>query len=296
MANTSAYTYDDGALREDLLDVITNLSPKNTQLVSGLGTSTADSIYHQWLIDTLGTVKTNAYPEGADVSYQNLTNPTRLSNVTQIFQEAFQVPGTERAANTAGFEDRYAYEAKKAMTELANDLEYALVRGSIACGDGSTARQLRGIKNSLSLVTSQSGISLTETILNDYLQNVWDVSREEVDAIYCPMYLKRKISGFTTNTKNIQAADKRLVNAVDVYNCDAATEVKLFAHRYVTVSGDTNYDIIGINEDYFKVAYLRKPKVEEIAKTGDADKGVVIAEATLENRHYNAGFVASQHL
>lgn len=296
MANTSAYTYDDQAMREDLLDIITNLSPKNTQLVSGLGTTTADQINHQYLIDTLGTVKTNAYAEGADVSYQNLTNPTRLFNFTQIFQEAFQVPGTERAVNTAGFQDRYAYEAKKAMQELANDMEYALVRGSLACGTGSAARQLRGLKQSLSLVTSQSGISLTETILNDYLQNVWAVSSSEVNAIYAPMYLKRKISGFTTNTKNIQATDKRLVNAVDIYNADAATEVKLFAHRYVTVSGDTNYDILGVNEDLLKIAYLRRPKVEEIAKTGDADKGVVIAEATLETRHYNAGFLASQHL
>ena len=77
---------------------------------------------------------------------------------------------------------------------------------------------------------------------------------------------------------------------------DAAKLVKLFAHRYVTVSGDTNYDLVGLNEDLFKIAYLRKPFTQELAKTGDADKGEVLCEMTLENLHYNAGFWAAQQI
>ena len=77
---------------------------------------------------------------------------------------------------------------------------------------------------------------------------------------------------------------------------DAARLVKLFAHRYVYVSGDTNYDLVGLNEDLFKIAYLRKPFTRELAKAGDADKGEVVTELTLENLHYNAGFWSSQHL
>jgi len=48
MALDIAYTYNDEALREDLLSIITNLSPTETQLLSGLGTSTAKSIRHEW--------------------------------------------------------------------------------------------------------------------------------------------------------------------------------------------------------------------------------------------------------
>lgn len=292
-----AWTYDDGAMREDLLNVLTNLSPKNTQLVSGLGTSSASSIRHEWLIDTLGTVKDNYFVEGADASYVDTTDPTRLCNYTQIFKEAFHVTDTERAVNTAAFNDRYAYESTKAMSELKNDMEYALMRASIACGSGSAGRRMRGIKNSLSLVTSQSGVSLTEAILNDYFQNVWTDTSTEVNAIYGPMYIKRKISGFTAGaTKNVETTDRRLVLAVDVYQADAASMVKLFAHRYAYVSGDTNYDIVGINEDMFKVAYLRKPFTRELAKTGDSSKGEVVTECTLENKHYNAGFLGKAHL
>jgi len=76
-------------------------------LVSGLGTSTADSIRHEWLVDTLNTVKLNAQIEGQAITYHNLTNPSRLSNYTQIFKQGYKVSDTERAVNEAGFDDRY---------------------------------------------------------------------------------------------------------------------------------------------------------------------------------------------
>lgn len=286
-----AYTYDDNSRREDLLDIITNLDYKEFQLVSGLATSEAKDILHQWLKDSLKAVGTNAYVEGVDASYPDRTDPTRLTNWCQIVRVGFDVSDTERNVNNAGFNDRYAYEGTKAMKEWKQDTEFAIMRGSMACGTGSAARQMKGIKNWLSLTTAQSGTSMTEAMLNDYLQNVWNQGTE-VNAIYAPMYLKRKISGFTSgSTKFTAVEDRRLVAAVDVYQSDAANMVKLFKHRYVTVSGDTNYDLVGINEEFFRLAYLRKPTMRELAKTGDSTKGEVVGELTLECLHGDAGFV-----
>lgn len=286
----SAYTYDDGALREDLLDVISQLTPTETQLMTGLGTSSATSTRHEWTEDTLTAAAHSAAVEGADASYAEITNPTRKFNYTQIFRVAYSVTDTERATNNAGFSDRFAYEATKALKVLKNNMEFALIRGSLACGNNSVARQLKGIKSWLSVTTSQSGVSLSESILNDRLQSVWN-NGCEVSAVYTGMTLKRRISGFTAgSTKNTKSEDKRLVNAVDVYEADAAKMVKLFAHRYVTVSADTNNDVVGISEDFFKVAYLRKPFTRDLARTGDATKGEVVAEATLECRNGYAGF------
>lgn len=298
MAGTLAYTYQDEAMREDLLSILTNLSPTETQLVSGLPTSKADQIRHEWLVDTLNSVKANAQLEGADATYHTITDPTRLYNYTQIMKQGFKVSDTERDVNTASFNDRYTYEQTKALKLIKNDMEYALMRGSLASGQTGTARQLRGVKASLSLITAQSGVSLTEAILNDYFQLVWDNAATEVNAVYCPMYMKRKISGFTAgSTKNVNAADKRLINSVDIYEADAARLVKLFAHRYVSISGtDTNYGLVGLDEDKYRIAYLRKPKITESAKVGDWTGGNIIAELTLENLHYNAGIWADAHL
>ena len=292
----TAFWSDDNAVREDLLDVLTNLSPTDTQLITGLGVSSAKSRRHEWLTDTLGTVKTNAYAEGADASFPTLTNPTRLLNYTQIFRQGYQVSDTERAVNTAAFNDRFAYEGIKALKMLKNDMEFAVMRGSLACSvQASTTGQLKGIKNWLSLVTSQSGVSLTEAILNDYLQNVWS-NGAEVDAVYAGMVQKRKISGFTAGTtKFTKVEDKRLINMVDVYEADAAKVVKLFAHRHVTISGDQGYDVVGLQEDLWRLAYLRRPFEREIPRTGDATKGEVVSEMTLECLHQHGGFVAKQH-
>lgn len=288
------YTYDNAANREDLLDIITNITPSETQLMTGLGTSTATNILHQWLTDTLRTVGVNAFIEGTDASYSAVTNPTRLTNYTQIIRHAFRISDSERATLAAGMGDRIAYETKKELANWKNSAEFAVMRASLACGSGSSARQMRGIKSWISLAggnyTSASGVSLTELRLNDRFQDCWD-DGVQIDAVYCSMPIKRKISAFGTGlTKNVKADDRRLVNAVDVYESDAAKMVKLFPHRYVTVSGDVNYDIVGIQEDMWKVAYLRKPEVKERAITGDAMPMEVVGELTLECLNQNAGF------
>lgn len=203
---------------------------------------------------------------------------------------------TERNVVAAGFNDRYAYEGQKALKEWKQDAEFAVLRGSLACGTGSAARQMKGIKNWLQLTTSQSGVSLSETMLNDYLQNVW-TQGTEVNALYAPMYLKRKISGFTGNATNkfVNVDDKRLINAVDVYQSDAAAMVKLFKHRFMSgQSGDINHDLVGINEEMFRLAYLRKPIMRELAKTGDATNGEVVGELTVECLHDYAGFITQR--
>lgn len=297
----STYTYDDNARRENLLDIITNLDFKENQLMSGLGTATAKAILHQWLTDTMKTPGVNTFVESVDASYPDRTDPQRLTNHCQIIRIGFDVSDTERAVDHAGFNDRYAYETQKALKEWKQDTEFAVMRGSLACGSGSAARQMVGIKNWFigRNTTIQSAVSLSETLLNDRLQDVWD-DGTEVNALYVPMYHKRKISGFTSgSTKFTESSDRRLYNAVDVYEADAARMVKLFAHRYVTLASEfatLNYDIVGIDEDKFKIAYLRKPFVRELAKTGDSTKGEVVGEQTLECLHQDAGFIAQNML
>lgn len=289
----TGYSYDDKAIREDLLNEIKNLSPRETQLMTGLGTTQAQGVMHEYLIKSLGDVKANAYVEGADASY-DVQNSSRLFNYTQIFLEGWRVTDTDLAVNRAGG-DRKAEEIGDALAELKNDIEYALMRGTLVTGSGSAVRSLRGLKASLSLITNASGASMSESTFNDYLQMVWDNASTEVNACYMPMYVKRKIAGFTgaATDKNVSVEDKRLVNSVDVYASDAASLVKLFKHRYVTVSGDTNYDIVGLDENYAKVAYLIKPHNEDVARSGLAEKGYVTSELTMEVTHPNAGFCVS---
>ncbi len=291
-----AYTYDDAVRRESLLGVITNITPTETRLYSSLARTSTSNTYHEWPVDTLNAAAANAAVEGEDAGAGGQTNPTRSGNITQIIKKVYEVTDTERAVDSAGFADRKAYEMGKAMKEWKNDAEFALMRGSIASGNNSVARQMKGVKNWISTnSTSQSGVSLSETILNNYFQLVYE-SGGEVDEVFVPATLKRRISGFTGGaTKNIDAEDQRLVNSVDVYESDFGV-VRINLHRHVSVSGDTNYDLVGLQTDKWAVAHLREPKNVELSKTGDASKANIIGEFTLEARAEAANFQGIAHL
>lgn len=290
------FHYDDQAVREDLTNVIENLSPTENTLYSGLGKVKANQPYHQFLTDTLRTVGTNAQVEGFTPTYAARTRPTRTGNYTQILSAEVEVTDTERESLQAGFADRYAYELDKGMKEWVNEAEYALMRGGVASGTGSAARYMRGLKNSVTTtVTSQSGVSLSESILNDYFQNTWNASRVFPDEVYVGGTLKRRISGFTSGTtKFTKVEDKRLINTVSVYEGDFGV-VKILLHRHITVSGDTHNDILGIKNDLNKIAQLRPPHHQPMAKTADSTRGMIVGEITLEHRNQLSSFLGQRH-
>jgi len=238
------YTYPDVARRESLLDAVNMLDPTDTQLLSGIKQGTAANTLHEWIEETLETVGDNAQAEGADAPDDSSNDPTRPQNITQIFAKTAKITGSEtsdRLRRVGG--NRMNRELMKKMKALKNDIEYSLIRGTIASGVASnsaaSARRLRGVKSFISTnATNVSGATLVEDVLNDIFQMVWDQGGN-VNAVYTPMKGKRRISSFTAgSTKNVNSKDRRLVLAVDVYESDAANMVKLFPHRHVTVSGD----------------------------------------------------------
>ena len=110
--------------------------------------------------------------------------------------------------------------------------------------------------------------------------------------------LKQRISGFSGNqTRFVGADEKKLVNTINLYSTDFGAEVvEVKLHRYVTISGDVNNDIMGIQADTWATAWFRKPFNKDLAPTGDADKGMLIAEGTLEARAEKANFIGIKHL
>lgn len=290
------YTYDSNARKESLLNLISNISPLETSLLTMLGKSSASNTLHEWVSDTLTAAAAQSIVEGSDASFAARTNPTRVQNQTQIIRVDFQVTDTERARNYPGFKDRYAYEMEKAMKEWRNNTEFNLLRSTLATGTGSATRTMVGLKGSITTVaTAQSGVSLSENQLNDYLQNAWNQGGTPSDVLVGPR-LKRRISGFTANsTRNVMADEKKAVNVVDTYVSDFGV-VRINLHRYMTVSGDTNYDILGIQPDKFRTAYFREPEHVSLAKTGSSTKGMIEGELTLEYLAENSSFKATAHL
>ncbi|MDL1985987.1 MAG: DUF5309 domain-containing protein, partial [Deltaproteobacteria bacterium] len=121
--------------REDLLDIITNISPMDTLFLSGFEKAPANNITHEWLVDILagfgdpdvGNAQVQATPEGSDATFDPLVPRKRLCNLTHIIRRTFDVSDTQRDINTAGIRDEYVYQLRKATMELARFIEFALV-------------------------------------------------------------------------------------------------------------------------------------------------------------------------
>lgn len=294
--NGTNFTYNDAARREDLLDVMTNIDPTEDRLFRLFGREKATSTLHEWPLDSLETVGDNAQPEGGEAPTDNANNPTRDNNITQIFAKTARVSGSEEAADSAGFNSRMAYEIMKKTKAMNNDIEYAIVRGSKASGlattAGSNGRRLNGIKNAITTNSvNYSGATFTEDKFNDMVQSSWDQGGN-IDTAVTSMKGKRRISGFTAgSTKNVESEDKRLTNVVSVYEADASNKpVKLYAHRYVTMSGDytgaatPGFDVIMLQDDTWRTAMYRDPFVKDLASTGDYEQKELITELTIEYR------------
>lgn len=283
MAQSSAkITYEAIGNREDLSDIVTNISPMDTLFLNKFGKVKATATNHEFLTDSLANAATNAKIEAADYSFTKPASRTRLQNYTQIFATPVEVSDTQRAVDTAGLEDEFVYQMTKKMKEHARDIELALVTGTGASGASGTARELKGVLGWISTNnttgTGTGNEALTEGMFNDTLQAIWSEGGMP-DAAFANGFQKRTISGFTaSNTRNIDADEKEVVRGLDVYDSDFG-RIKIYAHRYMTTS------VVAILQvDLWKVATLRPTKKVDVAKVGSATRAVVETELTLESR------------
>ena len=253
-----------------------------------LKTGSASQRTHQWLEDFISRPTSNTGAvEGAAATYSDLTQPSRRTNVTQIITQTFRVTGTESDVNVAGMGDAFEYQKAKALKTWKNQQEYALVRSALTSGASGSGQTMIGIE---AVVTSHytarlSGTSLSETEFNAMVYDVAsDVGQDDVfDMILTTLQLRQKISTFTAgSTKNVDASDKRLTRPVAVYESDFGVH-KIFGHKDVYSSNATpGPKVLGLREDKWRIAYLRKPKYVELAIDGDRKNGMIVGEMTLE--------------
>ena len=87
---------------------------------------------------------------------------------------------------------------------------------------------------------------------------------------------KGKISGFTGRASARQMiSETKIQAAADLYSSDFG-DLKVIPNRF-----SREQTCYVIDPEYWKVAYLRDFKQEEVAKTGDAIKRALLVEYTL---------------
>ena len=169
-------TYQAVGNREDLIELIVNISPVDTPVLSMTESVKASNTLHEWQTQALKTPTAVARIEGDDANIKTITPSVRLGNYTQIIDNAFIVSDTQAAVTSAGRASEESFQTDLAMKELANDIEYAyVVNSATAAGASATARQLKGLAGWVvtNISSATANRALTSTILDALLKTVW---------------------------------------------------------------------------------------------------------------------------
>jgi len=286
MADVLDSSYNQNGLREDLIDLITNISPTETPMLSRFSKRKATGKYHEWTIDSLAAAASNAVVEGADSDSVAPTAVVRTGNYTQISRKIWRTTDTMEAVKKAGRASEFTYQMAKKLKELARDMEYAIVNGTGNSGGSATARELKGVlawvATNVETGTGTGDEALTETMYNDLLQTIYKEGGNP-NITYANGFQKRKISSFSTpNARNINTEDKRLIATVDVYDSDFGLQ-QIILDRYMPTSS-----VLCLEEDMWAVAPLRDVKYKELPDNGGGPKGQVESEYTVESLNEKA--------
>ena len=261
----------------------------STWFQSNIGNTRATQRLHEWLLDALAAPAANAQIEGNQVSATAIVAPTRSSNYCQIQGKYFAITETEEVTDKAGRDSEIAYQKANKLKELANDMEYALlINSSAVSGAVGTARELKGVKGWLTTnvmtgtaTSTGSNEPLTEAVFNDALQLVWKSGGKPSNCLM-GAFQKRKIDGFTSNVKNVNADENKLVNNIEVYESPFG-KVALRIHHIMHDSLPGQIFIFG-DMKLWRKAWLRPLKWKQLPYTGFANFWGCEAEFTLESR------------
>ena len=303
-------TYQSIGNREDLTDVIYNISPTDTPFMSSVGKTKASAVYHEWQTDALAAaVANNAAVEGADATSLTVTPTVRVGNRTQISTKTVQIAGTQESVDKAGRKSEKAYQLAKASSELKRDMEKTLLSNNVAAaGNSNTARTLGGLQAWLSTNavlgatgTAGSGgttarvsgtdAAFTETMLKSAVKSAFEQGGNPSVLMVTPTQ-KQVVSGFAGIAAQRYEAPKNaattIIGAADVYLSDFGT-LSVVPNRFMTADTNDNGEVAFVlDPEYAAVAYLRPFQTNELAKTGDSEKTQLLVEYTLEVKNEKA--------
>ena len=299
-------SYDVKGIREDLSDVIYNISPEETPFYTACAKAKAANTFHEWQTDALRASAENAHIEGDDTVAESRGVTSRLGNYTQIFKNAVVIPGTDQGLNKAGRAREMAYQVLKIAKEQKLDIEKAMFANQArVAGSSSAARKLAGVPAWLFTNTNfQSGSSgadptgdgtnartddgtptaFSQTKFDSVMQQIW-VSGGKPDSVYLSAFQMNVALGFTGNNNqrsNIVAEDEKVIKHMSVYVTPWGTV------EFKPTRENRSRDVFIMQDDMWAVGVLRSTRNEELAKTGDNEKRQVLTELTLVSRNEKA--------
>ena len=315
-------TYGAIGIREDLSNIIYNISPMDTPFLNGCGRGSADNTQFEWQTDVLQQAAANMQIEGNDYTSTAVSEPRRLSNYTQISATQVQSSGTAEAVDFAGRKSTQAYQLAKRAKELKRDMEYMLLQGTAkVAGSSGTARETAcfptwigtndadttnivaaadgsGLTNygsgltypngTTSATTGGANTAVTIALVNNVVERIWNLGGTP-DTILCNSTVKGTISSSTVGGAVVAEPRANHSGSGPITAVNAVDVLvtdfgtfKVVPDRFIPA---TNVNFIDF--DLWSVDYLRPFRTETLAKSGDSVKQLLIAEYGLRAKNGN---------
>ena len=292
--------YSQVGIKEDVADVISNISPTKTPFQAMIGSRSVDNKLFSWQEDSLRAAAQNHKVEGFTATENSPVATVLRTNYTQILSETIRVSGTSDAIAHYGRAKESAYQLAKSMAQCKRDLEYAYVGGaqSSAAGNSSTERDMAGFQAQLWNDADASGaLQLTTDAENAVKytgsaatlpseQNVLDVltflynNGSEPDTIMVTPSNSLVVADFAKAAGRYrQVEDRKLMNVVDLYVSPFGQQ-RVVLNRFVHANNTLIFE-----KDMWQQAVLRSWFRETLAKTGDNVAMMIVGEYSLIHKN-----------
>ena len=299
-----------GGNREDIENEIWELDPTDFYALTNFEKVSGSAVYHEWLLDTVVGVTANRQLEGDSEAYVSIVSPTRVGNYHQISRKSFLVSRTQEKIAKAGRKSEGARQMVKQMRELKNDMEYALVRNQPSSeGGAATARSSAGMESWIAtnevLSTTTAGATtagfaagvvaaptdgtttgaLTIGTLKTALQGAWS-SGGHASVILTSSTQKEVIDSLTSiATRNVELSrtQQAVIHGASNLIVTSYGTHKVVLHRHVRTSV-----VLCVDPEYWSISFLDRPTVQQMAKTADGNKYMMITEFCLVSRNQAA--------
>lgn len=296
-------TYQQVGIKEDISDVIVNLSPRKTPFQSAIGNEKVTQPLFQWQEDSLRAVATNAAVEGADASFITVVPTVMRNNFTQIFTESVQVADRADIVSTYGRKREFAYQMAKSAAAVKRDFENALVGNAQAKASGSAAvastlasYQLQvdpstAVYMGAATPLAETGPNSLVSALQIAFQNGAEPSRIHVtpsNSVVLAAFASA--AGRFRTISNAGDKSTTLTNVVNLY-VSPFGEQRVEINRFQKAKNTLIFE-----PDMWSKVTLRPWERKDLAKTGDSTKAMILGEFSLKHKNFFASAIVLDNL
>ncbi|MFV0256602.1 DUF5309 domain-containing protein [Candidatus Liberibacter solanacearum] len=301
--------------KESLSEVVSRITPEDTPIYSMIKKGSTRSIHPEWVVDDLSSPGPNAQLEGDEYSFESISTPERMGNYTQIMRKSWILSGTQESIDDTGSLLKYKEQKLKKALEIRKDVEFALV--SAQESEKKSPRKLASLSSWIKTNVNRgtggasggydptSGMTkkakdgaqrpFTKQLLDAVMQEGYQNGANFRHIVVSP-YVKSEFVRFMSDSNvasfryavSDNSKNNTIVATADIYDGPFG-KVMVHPNRVMASNAETARNAFLIDPNMLEFLWLRNIQEDKnIAKTGDANKGVLIGEGTLKVKNEKA--------